>query len=717
MGVRTRTGVGHPRPWAAALLTSALLVGLIGPFGSPAGAAGEPIVAGQIRTDSTFEHIGLLWWVSGDVDHDSSMSIEYRLQGQPGWRPGAPAMRAYPEIRVQDDPLGLDYWAASAMWLQPGGTYELRATLTDPDGGGTTRTVTASTRTMPAPAAGGRTLHVSPGSGGGAGSPADPFRGLQAAADIAQPGDTFVVSAGTYAPFEMLASGAPGAPVSFVGPEEGTAVIDGQGVDAGVVTLGRYDQTLSHVILEGFSIRNGRWGVDAQHTRDIAIVGNRITDVDDGIVNRRDSANERNQTVCDNVITGREPWPGSGIPSSEGIDLRGDGNVVCHNSVTNFSDCISVDPFTGPSYGNDVFGNDVAFCVDDGIELDHNRANVRAWRNRVTNSRMGVSVQPIEGGPAYVLRNEFVNIDYEPVKMHNYTTGLVIAHNSGIKRGFGYGDSGSMWRNTILRNNLFHGDWYAFEFTTVPDEGFRDFDYNAWGTSADSGLPWFKWNNVRYDRVTDLPPGVEDNGVAVDQSDLFDAGLPATYGDGVAVGSKDLRLRPGTPAIDAGTALANLNDPFGVVGTPDMGAFESGAALPGYGPRGELPDPDPDPDPAGDEVRVVTAYFEVSGRLGSGDIDFTRDRLGLRSVTGTGSFSDRGRAVMLGFDMNRYGSGPLWYGRIDASVSGRSWVLPVWVALVRPVGASSVVSLSAFIDTSTSPPRWALAAWQVTDRG
>ena len=140
-----------------------------------------------------------------------------------------------------------------------------------------------------------------------------------------------------------------------------------------------------------------------------------------------------------------------------------------------------------PSFGNDVYGNDVAFCVDDGIEIDYNQANVRVWRNRVTNARMGVSVQPIAGGPAYIFRNEFFNLESVPIKMHNDTTGFVVAHNTGVKVGDGHGDNGAMWRNATFRNNVFIGTRYAFEFTTVPDEGFRDFDYNAWGTTREIG--------------------------------------------------------------------------------------------------------------------------------------------------------------------------------------------------------------------------------------
>lgn len=214
-------------------------------------------------------------------------------------------------------------------------------------------------------------------------------------------------------------------------------MVDGSGTERGIVTLGEWNQTLSHVVIEGLTLEEGHWGIDAQHSRDIVIRHNIIRDVDYGVVNRRGDAEEGNQTVCDNDIEGRVIWPGTGIPSERGIDLSGYGNVVCHNHVRYFGDCISLQPSTGASFGNDVYGNDATFCVDDGIEIDYNQSNVRVWRNRVMNARMGVSVQPIRGGPAYIFRNELFNLESVPIKMHNETTGFSVAHNTGVKHGDG----------------------------------------------------------------------------------------------------------------------------------------------------------------------------------------------------------------------------------------------------------------------------------------
>jgi hypothetical protein len=574
--------------WRLGVELSVVLI-LLGLKGTLALAADDAVVPGTLRLDATYEHIGALWWIGGDDNLDSSLQAEYRLEGDSVWRQASPAVRAYPSLSVNGSPLGLNFWAASALFLESGQEYELRLTLADPDGEGETRTASATTRSLPPVAFAGRDLYVVPGNGGGDGSLADPLKGLQAAASFAEAGDIFHISPGTYEPFQLLSSGSPLAPIVFTGPGSGLAVVDGKATDRGIITLGEWDQTIGHVVIEGLTLENGRWGIDAQHSHDLVIRHNLIRDVDYGIVNRRGDGLESNQTICDNVIEGRVSWPGSGIPSERGIDLRGFGNVVCHNRVQSFGDCVSLQPSTGPSFGNDVFGNDVSYCVDDGIEIDYNQANVRVWRNRVMNARMGVSVQPIRGVPAYIFRNELFNLESVPIKMHNETTGFFVAHNTGAKHGNGHGDNGAMWRNAVFRNNLFLGTHYAFEFTTVADEGFRDFDHNGWGTTRATDSPsdpFFKWDNVRYSRLSDLQAiGVELHGLNAAFEDLADAGLPTTWDSPAVPGSRDLRLAPGAPEVDAGVELPNLNSGFALDGLPDLGAFELGQPLPKYGPR------------------------------------------------------------------------------------------------------------------------------------
>ena len=141
-------------------VTLAVLVSLLFLAAGPAEAqSDDPVAPGQIQADATFEHIGFVWWIDGDADLDATLTLEYRTPGASAWRRGAMAVHACPSIRVQDGPLGLNYLAASAML--PRGRNDVRSTrltLTDPDGGSTTRMVTATTRTPPVPDPAGRRL-------------------------------------------------------------------------------------------------------------------------------------------------------------------------------------------------------------------------------------------------------------------------------------------------------------------------------------------------------------------------------------------------------------------------------------------------------------------------------------------------------------------------------------------------------------------------------
>ena len=573
-----------------------------------AGQPGTASIPGEVSVRATFENLGVRWAVEGDSDLDGRVTLRFReaRSGESGsaeWRQGLPLVRSHRELVGEGGHRPDSRWAGSVFWLKPGTEYEIELSLTDPDGGGETRLATATTRTPITPAADARERYVIPApegtSGGGLGSVEDPFRGLQAAADAAEPNDLIHVAPGQYAPFEILKSGEPGRPIVFMGPDDGfdpdapesasAAVIDGGGIERGIVTLGRNDRTIAHVMFERMTLLNGAWGIDAQHSRDITVRHVIMSDVSHGYTNRRGDADEMNQTICDSVFLGRVGWPGEGIPSEQAIDVQGDGNVLCHNLIANFGDGVSAQPNSGDAWGNDIYGNDITRIVDDPIEIDYNNANVRVWSNRVTNGRMGISVAPIYGGPAYVMRNTFFNLQSSAYKMNREPAGLVILHNTSLKRVNGT-SSPARWQNTFLRNNFLFGTRYIFEEYGIAPRSVDDWDHDALAREPGCGgdtPPCFKWDDVRYATLEDLQAGVgiERNGIMGSRADLMAAPLPEAYETEVAPDVVDLRLNSGAPEIDAGAVLANVNDPWVTDGRPDIGAFELGSEMPAYGPR------------------------------------------------------------------------------------------------------------------------------------
>jgi hypothetical protein len=117
--------------------------------------------------------------------------------------------------------------------------------LSDPDGGADTRTIVVRTRRIPV-APNGRMLHVVPGTGGGDGSLATPFRGIVAAQAVAQPGDTFLLHAGSY-----------GSPIVFNKPGTSTTAtsrITWKAAGDGEVLMNGIDVAASHIWLEGITV-------------------------------------------------------------------------------------------------------------------------------------------------------------------------------------------------------------------------------------------------------------------------------------------------------------------------------------------------------------------------------------------------------------------------------------------------------------------------------
>jgi hypothetical protein len=308
--------------------------------------------------------------------------------------------------------------------------------------------------------------------------------------------------------------------------------------------------------------------------------------VENGFVAQRDGNRQQRFLIADNVITGRATWPRSrGIEERGGIRIGGTGHVVCYNRISGFADAISVHA-AYPCAAIDFDGNEISECTDDGIEMDYSDHNTRCFENRLTNVFQGISLQPVHGGPVYVFRNALYNVGAETFKLHNGPSGGLLLHNTSVKSGMPWVVmSSAPVSNCVSRNNVFVGSEgnYAFE-TTAPMQA-CDFDYDGF---AGRWRLLLKWNGVRYQSSDDVrwTGPVYRHVVPLEPKAIFQSGVTAP--DETATAFKctvnDLRLAPGSAAIDAGLALPNVNDGFAGV-APDLGAYESGQPLPHYGPR------------------------------------------------------------------------------------------------------------------------------------
>lgn len=541
----------------------------------------------------TLHSLGAYWIVAGDENENARVEVQYREVARTEWRQGPQLFRV--EKGAHENSRGEsrlsvpeDAWlfAGSVLLLKPDTEYELRLRLSDPDGGEAERTLRARTIAEPNAPAGLRVRHVAPGNGGGAGTQADPFRGLATAQAAAEPGDLFVVHGGVYqGTFLVDRSGEPGRPILWRG--QGEAILDAQGNAADRPERVISANNVHDVWFENLTLRNANYGLVAHNSSRMVVRRCHIHGVNYGLTctnNSRDAV--RGFFIADNLIEGPSTWPRTkGIENARGIQVTGTEHVVCYNRIRGFADAIDTFP-SQRCAAIDFHNNDISEMTDDGIEMDYSERNTRCFYNRLTNVFQGISVQPVFGGPVYVFRNVLYNVGVETFKMHNSPSGALMIHNTSVKKGMPLVLwTGEPVRNCVYRNNLFIGTAgnYAYE-TTAPMVG-CDFDYDGFG-----GGPWqlfLKWNGARYESLEDAKTKapVYGHAVLVDAATVFASGaLPPDDEKRQFDTPPDLRLREGTAAIDAGEVLPGFNDGFAGK-APDLGAYEFGTEMPHYGPR------------------------------------------------------------------------------------------------------------------------------------
>lgn len=540
--------------------------------------AADPTVAGTVTTPyPTYENLSVEWAITGDDDLDSVVTVRYRAQGTSTWRVGLPLRRV--PAGTAEGFSWTNKHSGSVFDLTPGTTWELELTLTDPDGGSTTRTVMATTRQLPVPSASAMIRRVTPST-------------IGAALSAANPGDVILLADGMYAPITVTRDGAAGAQHIWLKAENPQGAI----VNGEVRLDGR-----AFWVVEGLRI-NAQ--VKFNNAHDLVISRNVIQTAGSGVVayDTTTGTSVFNITVIDNDITGSTTFANATVGANgnnlgEGIELTGAGNVIAYNHVKGFRDCISTleDGEAKNQVSIDIIGNDIEIGADDAIEADFSMGNMRILRNRIRNSFVGISGQPTLGGPAYSVRNVMFNVIYTPFKLHRGSVGDVALHNTVVKTGDGLGIySGVAWQRAFFRNNVFiggtgFGTYGGFgngsgRVVDVAQSGAGcSYDYDGFG-SIGTGSFQGRIGSTSFMSLATLRSGTtEAHAQQVDVS-IFASNIAFPSSPFPEQAQVDLRLANASPAIDTGVALGGIND--GAMGTaPDLGAYEAGASLPTYGPR------------------------------------------------------------------------------------------------------------------------------------
>jgi hypothetical protein len=185
------------------------------------------------------------------------------------------------------------------------------------------------------------------------------------------------------------------------------------------------------------------------------------------------------------------------------------------------------------------------------------------------------------------------NVTEAPTKLHRFSKGDVVLHNTVVKTGDGMACyTSDTFDYAYFRNNLFiggplgSGGWAGSHANQngdaavmyVPGPG-CSFDYDAFGIQGSATIRG-RIGAQRFANLTELRAGPhERNAIQVDMS-VFNALPWPVNTPGVLLPAQDLRPRAGSAVVGKGLPLANVND-----GSPDIGAYEAGQSLPTYGPR------------------------------------------------------------------------------------------------------------------------------------
>ena len=535
----------------------------------------------------TLTALGIKLPVSGDDNHNASVAVQYRRAGTEAWRQALPLYRVRPETvrgwNVEPQ------FSGSIFDLRPGVSYEIELRITDPDENvDQTLALSATTRAVPGDPASPSEVDV------------DSAAGFRAALAAAKPGDVIKLAAGAYdGPFTVRAAGTAENPIVIRGAGQEETILDGGGCESCNV-MEAYGAGFVHI--ERLTIQNANRGLRFQtaNAEGNVVRRVRIRNTRLGIGARE---NQKDFYIADNILEGRLAWPSAytddnGARSNDdGILVQGFGHVICHNRISGYGDAMKVQQ--DGSRAVDFYGNEVLSAYDNGVELDTSEANARCLRNRFTNTYATLSVQPVYGGPAYLIRNVAVNVVHEQMKFHalggtppREANGIFAWHNTFVSAGSALNlETSDPTHHFVVANNLFVGGARPSNGRTVNWTGPIDdgvFDYN--GYAPDGGftlnLPAALGGYSRFPNFAAMQrAGVETHGVLLGPP-IFANGLAAPDGYRTALEPWDAPLDPASNAIDRGMTLANVNDGFAGA-APDLGALESGCPAPLYGPRPE----------------------------------------------------------------------------------------------------------------------------------
>jgi ankyrin repeat protein len=553
----------------------------------------------------TLNNLGFRWFIAGDANRNATCAIEYRRAGDEAWTPGYPALRMGGEVSGGGYVVPHQF-GGSVLDLAPDTSYEVRLTAHDPDGvqGEAQHVLKLSTRGEPREFDGGRKLHVYPASVAAGQRQSPHFSSIQHAYQAADAGDTVLIHAGQYREDLVLNKRATAQrPIVIRSVGDGEVRLQGQGNF--IINV----EGSEHHIIEGLTLFDADEAIHARG-RTVALTVRRCTIRDVAVGVMAISPDNRDFLITDCDMRGPvKDWHPRREEKSQGVWISGQGHVVQFCRVKGYWDGLSIyGRIVGESDRHnaaiDFLNNDLREFLDDAIELDYGVSNLRCARNFIRNTFMGISTQPVEGGPGYIYRNVVYATTRSPLKLNVQPSGLLIFHNTFIANA-GAGSFTQGFQNTLIYNNLFVGRAGEWTIAGGSPSLWTDLDANAYRDHrADPKRaltfwipphPWFSphgsglsgehtANSLDEFCATSLARYERHGGWPVDYSDFVLMRPPNVEANQHDEEPIDVRPTRQSVAIDRGRKLTFFNDGFSGA-RPDLGAYELDAPLSHYGPR------------------------------------------------------------------------------------------------------------------------------------
>ncbi|MFH1709219.1 MAG: FHA domain-containing protein [Planctomycetota bacterium] len=244
--------------------------------------------------------------------------------------------------------------------------------------------------------------------------------------------------------------------------------------------------------------------------------------------------------------------------------------------------------FTGfPGADTDIYGNYLANCWDDGIEVEGGGQNVRIWNNYLENTMMTFGNASVSIGPLFVWRNVSGRSYSPPGSKWDLSHGFL------FKMGHAVSDSWMTGHQYIFNNTIFQPDGEGadglggcsrpIKHCTTRNNILQVRTGDTHSISTESVISVD--NDFDYDLVTGRYPAGQEKHVI--------NGIPKYVpGAGFVFETKtgNFQLAPGSPGYDKALAIPNFCDVF-TGDAPDVGAQEAGTGPVVYGVKAEFVPP------------------------------------------------------------------------------------------------------------------------------